>query len=112
MNKVISTILLLSFFVTGCSSYTTIDTNPSKAKVYVDGSYVGNTPLNYGDKSIAGTTKSVTLKKDGYKDKHVKISKEEAQVGPIIGGFFLLAPFLWSLGYPDNYTFEMESKDL
>ncbi|MBU2709193.1 PEGA domain-containing protein [Zooshikella marina] len=108
MKKTISTILILIFFVTGCASYTTIDSHPSKAKVYVDGNYVGDTPVDYGDKSIAGTTKSVTLKKDGYKDKNVKISKEEAQVGPIIGGFFVLVPFLWSLGYPDNYNFEME----
>ena len=94
-------------FLSGCASSTTISTAPADAKVYIDGQMVGNTPYKHTDTAVSGATKTVILKKDGYQDKQVTIRKEDAKAGPIIGGIFFLFPFIWTLGYPDSYSFEM-----
>lgn len=107
MRKLISVIIVVAF-VSGCASSTIIKTAPDDAKVYIDGNLVGTSPASYSDTAVSGTTKAVMLKKEGYKDKTVLIRKEEPQVGPIIGGMFFLFPFIWTLGYPDSYTFELE----
>ncbi|MBI5827539.1 MAG: PEGA domain-containing protein [Deltaproteobacteria bacterium] len=107
MRKLISVITIV-VFVSGCASTTLIKTVPDSAKVHVDGQLIGYSPVSYSDTAVSGTTKTVLLKKEGYKDKTGLIRKEEAQVGPIIGGLFFLFPFIWTLGYPDSYTFELE----
>ena len=34
--------------------------------------------------------------------------KSEFQAGPCLGGVLVLFPFVWILGYPDEYEFELE----
>jgi hypothetical protein len=48
------------------------------------------------------------LKKKGYKDFTGTIKKEKTEIAPIIGGIFLLFPFIWTLGYPEEYNLRME----
>lgn len=107
MRKLISVITVV-MFVSGCASSTLIKSVPDGAKATIDGKLIGTTPVNYSDTAVSGTTKTVFLSKEGYKDKTAIIRKEEAKVGPIIGGLFFLFPFIWTLGYPDSYTFELE----
>lgn len=95
-------------FLVGCSSTTMIKSNPPGAKLYIEGQYKCETPCTHSDTAASGTSKTVLLKKEGYKDFTGTIKKEETQAGPIIGGIFLLFPFIWMLGYPDEYSFEME----
>ncbi|MEN6373711.1 MAG: PEGA domain-containing protein [Smithella sp.] len=96
------------FFIVGCTSNTIIKSRPDGANVYVDNVKVGVTPLNYSDTAIAGTTKALKLKKDGYTPLETVIRKSEFQIGPCIGGLFVLFPFVWILGYPESYEFELE----
>ena len=107
MKKLLSVITVIAF-LSGCASSTLIKTVPEGANVNIDGSLIGTSPVSYSDTAVSGTTKTVLLKKDGYKDKTGIIRKEEAKVGPIIGGIFFLFPFIWTLGYPDAYTYELE----
>lgn len=108
MKKLISLLLIFAMLVPACASSTLIKTNPSHAKVYVDGRLIGTSPVTYRDTAISGATKTVLLKKEGYEDTTNMIRKEDVKVGPIIGGIFFLFPFIWTLGYPDYYTFELE----
>jgi len=108
MKKLISVVFAVAVFVSGCASSTLINTVPGGAKVYIDGQLLGDSPVSHSDTAVSGATKAVLLKKEGYKDKTTLIRKEEAKVGPIIGGLFFLFPFIWTLGYPDSYTFELE----
>jgi hypothetical protein len=76
--------------------------------VYIDGRYVGETPVTQKDSAVLGSSKTVVLKKDGYRDQLGTIRKEELAVGPLVAGIFFTIPLLWVLGYPDQYVFELE----
>ena len=104
----ITALTMVFFFLIGCASTTLIKSNPPGAKLRVDGQVVGETPHFYTDKAVAGTVKTVTLKKEGYKDFNGYIEREKLSVPALIGGIFLLVPFVWILEYPSRYHFEME----
>ncbi len=108
MKKKVIVLVTAVFFLVGCSSSTMIKSNPPAAKLYIDGLYKCETPCTHSDTAAAGSSKTVLLKKEGYKDTTGTIKKEKLAVGPLIGGIFLLFPFIWLLGYESEYTFEME----
>jgi hypothetical protein len=58
--------------------------------------------------AVAGTTRAVTLRKEGYKDYYGSIKREKFSVPTLIGGIFLIVPFAWILEYPPQYNFDME----
>lgn len=100
--------LWLAISVTGCTSTTLINSVPEGATVYLNGERVGTTPYTHSDTKIVGSSNTVTLKKNGYQDFTVVFSRsEEASVGAIIGGVFVLVPFLWTMGYKPTHTYEM-----
>ena len=114
MKKLTNLLLILisfSIVLSGCASKTLIDSEPSGAKLYIDGIHVGKTPYNYSDTKIVGSTTSVKMKKRGYKDFTGFFTRsEQAEVGPIIGGCIALVPFLWCMGYNPERTYELEKK--
>ena len=106
--KKIFVLLAGFFFLSGCTSTTLIRSNPPGARVQVDGRPLGETPYLYTDMAVAGTIRTVTLKKEGYKDHNAYIRREKFSVPNLIGGIFLIVPFVWILEYPPQYNFEME----
>ncbi len=108
MEKKLIVLVTAICFLVGCSSTTMIKSNPPGAKLYLDGQYKCETPCTHSDSAASGTSKTVLLKKEGYKDFTGTIKKEKTEVAPIIGGIFLLFPFIWMLGYPEEYNFAME----
>jgi hypothetical protein len=107
MKKLIA-LMTVFFFLFGCASATVIKSNPPGAKLYLDGQLKGETPYTYADRAAAGTMRTVTLKKEGYKDFTGHIKREELSVPALIGGILILIPLIWVLEYPPEYTFEME----
>lgn len=107
MKKVVAVVMAF-FFVIGCASSTVIKSIPPGAKLYLDGQVKGETPYTFTDRSIAGTWRNLTLKEEGYKDFIAHIKRDELSVPALIGGIFLLVPFLWIFEYPAEYAFEME----
>ena len=55
-----------------------------------------------------GTKKAVALKLDGYRSLSGSIEKDEVRILPLIAGLWLIIPWLWATGYPDEYIFELE----
>lgn len=109
-----SAALLLSVAVlfASCSSTTLIQSEPSGANVYMNGEYKGVTPYSYSDTKIVGSTTEVRLEKEGYEPLNTMLSRNEsADVGAIIGGFFFLFPFLWTMKYNPVHTYELRSLD-
>ena len=101
-------ILSTSILLSGCASATLFQTTPSGAKLYINEELVGNTPFTYSDTKIVGTTTIVKIKAEGYEDfNYVLKRNEEANVGAIIGGVFLLFPFLWVMDYKPMHNFEL-----
>jgi len=110
MKRVLAVAILIPF-VTACASATTIRSFPSGAKVYLNGEYVGETPVVHEDMEIAGSSKKVKLTHDGYRDQVGTIRKEELKVMPLVVGLCcLLIPLLWVTGYPDEYRFVLEKE--
>jgi hypothetical protein len=108
MKKKVIVLVTVICFLVGCSSSTLIKSDPPAAKLYLDGQYKCETPCTYKDTAPAGSSKTVLLKKEGYKDTTGLIKKEELVVGPLIEPILVLFPFIWIPGYPSEYTFEME----
>ena len=106
--KRLITLTTIFLFLSGCASTTLIKSNPLGAQLEVDGRFVGETPHFYTDQAVAGTAKRVTLKKDGYRDFDGFIRREKLSGPALIGGIFLIVPFVWILEYPSRYEFEME----
>lgn len=108
-TKFISFSLAVIIFFASCSSSTMIVSNPPKAKLYVDGEMVGETPYRHSDTKIVGSTTDIRMEKEGYKPLITDITKnEEADIGAIIGGLFVWVPFLWTLKYKSSHTFNLQ----
>jgi hypothetical protein len=106
--KSISVFMAVTVLITSCASATLIQSNPSGAYVYIDSQKKGTTPYSYCDTKIVGSSTNITLKKDGYQDLNVTLVRSEsADVGAIIGGFFLLFPFLWTMKYYPTHNYEL-----
>ena len=106
--KIVAALLASVVLFSSCASSTMIQSNPSEAKVYLDGESVGSTPYTMRDTKIVGSTTTVVLKKEGYEDFVTSISRnEEVDAGAIIGGIFLLFPFLWTMKYKPIHNYEL-----
>ena len=108
--RILIYIFCFIFVFMGCASTTTIKSRPDGATVYVDNVKIGTTPMQHSDTDIAGSTRSLKLTKEGYKPLETTIRKNELQWGPLIGGLLVFIPFIWILGYPGTYDFELEKK--
>ena len=106
----LSTKLFASAFflvlLTACSSTTVINSQPTGAKLYMDGSYKGQTPYTYSDTKIVGSTTQIRLSLDGYSDFYGSLTRsEQLDVGALIGGIFVWIPFLWIMDYNPDHTY-------
>ena len=91
-----------------CASSTVIQSNPTGAKVYFNSTVVGTTPYTHTDTKIVGSTTFVRLEKESYQPLNTSFSRDErADAGAIIGGCFLLFPFLWTMKYNPSRTYEL-----
>ena len=103
-----SFVLATAILLTSCSSTTMINSSPNGAKVYLNGELVGTTPYQYSDTKIVGATTAVKLEKEGFESFNTTFSRsEKADVGAIIAGCFVLVPFLWTMKYKPERTYEL-----
>lgn len=108
ITKATAMLLAGSVLLASCSSKTLIKSNPSGAKVYLNGASVGTTPYTHQDSKIAGTVTTIKLEKEGYEPLTGSFARNErADAGAIIGGIFLLVPFLWTMKYDPERTYDL-----
>jgi hypothetical protein len=113
MRKLIACLLAIAVLFTGCASSTLIQSNPSGAKLYVDGSLVGSTPYSHRDTKIVGSRTDVRMVKEGYETLYTSFSRdEEVAVGPIIAGLFVWIPLLWVMKYQPVHHYELEKASM
>lgn len=85
-----------------------IHSSPEGAKVYIDDAYRGKTPYALRDTKIVGTKTDVRLTKENYAPLKTSITKDEkVDVGAVIGGCFIGVPFIWTMGYLPEHTYEL-----
>ena len=108
--RLISLLIAVSVLISGCASTTIIHSIPDGAKVYLNEELAGTTPYLHSDTKIVGSTTRVRLEKEGYETLHTTFSRdEEVDAGAIIGGIFVLVPFLWTMKYKPAHTYELVS---
>jgi hypothetical protein len=108
MKSLVITLLFAALMAAGCSSTTTIRSVPSGANLYIDGSMVGKTPYTYSDTKIVGSSTTLRLKKDGFEEANLVMSRsEEFDAGACAGGVFVLVPFLWIEKYKAEHVYEL-----
>lgn len=96
------------FFLQACASSTIIQSQPTGAKLYLNGEPVGSTPYTMTDTKMIGSVTTVRLEAPGYETHNASITRnEEFDVGACIGGVFVLVPFLWLFKYKPTHTFEL-----
>jgi len=104
--------LALLIFLTSCSSTTLITSNPSGARVNINGENVGTTPYSNTDTKIVGSCNQLRLEKDGFKPFMTTFCRnEQVSVGAIIGGLFIWPIFLWVMEYKPGRNYELEPLD-
>lgn len=100
--------LAITFFFCSCASSTLIQSNPSGAKVYLNQEMVGTTPYNHEDTRMVGSRTNLELEMEGYSSISTFFSRdEEPEVGAIVGGVFLLFPYLWAMKYKPVRTYQL-----
>ena len=105
---VLLSFVILATSLMSCSSTTKLTSVPPDAKVYLDGALKGNTPYYHTDQSISGSQKILEIKKEGYDDFQTILTKKgRAHGGAIVGGIFLLIPFIWVVQYNIHYNYEL-----
>jgi hypothetical protein len=110
MNSTLRFLILVLICVVqyGCSSTTVLNSRPPGAKLYLNDDFKGTTPFEYSDTKIVGSTTSVKLTLEGYDDFHTTLHRDEqVNVGALIGGLFVLVPFLWIMDYDNQHTYEL-----
>ncbi len=108
MAAILLAFVILATSLTSCSSTTRIESYPSDAKVYVDGALKGTTPYDYKDFAVSGAIKQIEIKKEGYEDFQATLKKNERAHGwAIVGGIFLLFPFIWVVQYEKEHNYEL-----
>jgi hypothetical protein len=106
--KWVSLFLAVSIFFSSCSSTTVITSEPPGAKVFINGQRVGTTPFPYRDTKVVGSCNGLSLELDGYEPVNTIFCRDEAaDVGAIVGGLFVLVPFLWFMKYHPYRHYEM-----
>lgn len=106
--QTIGIILCSTILLSGCASTTMMQSIPTGAKLYMDGEPVGTTPYGHTDTKIVGSTTPFRMVLDGYQDYNGLLKRnEEANIGAIVGGVFLLFPFLWTMDYKPTHTYEL-----
>jgi len=109
--KAVALLLVISILFASCASTTIIQSEPTGAKLYLNGEPVGETPYTLTDTRIIGSTNTVLLTMNGYEDFLGSFSRdEEVDVGAIIGGIFFLFPFLWTMKYKPYHYYELKRK--
>jgi hypothetical protein len=107
MKKVsIIAVCIALMCIMGCASGGMINTIPSDVKVFDGDNMLGRTPYFYWDREPSEYTKELTLKKEGYADNKIKITKNVFYVHRLFAPPLLALP--WVLGYKPEYLFELE----
>jgi len=106
--RAIALSLTASVLLSGCASTTMIDSKPDGAKVYLNEELAGTTPYLHSDTRIVGSTTRVRLEKEGYETLHTSFTRnEKVDAGAIIGGMFIMFPFLWTMKYKPAHSYEL-----
>lgn len=100
-------VFVLLMFVSSCATTSRIESDPQGAKVYINGDYLGETPLQETLSNFIGNNYTIRLEKSGYRTL-VRVLDKEGKILEATAGYFLLVPLLWVYGPKSYYYFTMD----
>lgn len=91
-----------------CTHLTNINTEPEGAEVFINGVFVGTTPVTYRSRSGLPDTAILRIEKDGYEP--IKSATIDKVYRADISLLLLLAaivPYFFSARFEDDYVFKL-----
>ena len=103
----VTALLAAAAGASGCATTTNIHSDPEGAKLYLDGVYQGQTPvqLTLPDGTDYGF-KHVRLEMDGYAPTTLAMGRRQDSTR-LICGYFCLFPLLWVYKWDETYSFKL-----
>jgi hypothetical protein len=94
---------------TSCASTSRITTNPDKAKVYVNGIYIGESPCVYRYRAGLPETYILEVRKEGYRTlANATIDRSLRADVSLLLLLAAIVPYFFSARLEDQYVFELE----
>jgi len=111
MLRIICLLALGLVQLTGCSTATRFHSSPLGAKLYINGDYVGETPVVYDDAHSLPERLHIQIRKDGYEELDMYLDKQlsypmAAVMAVPWGG--VTATF-WGWKLDNDYRFDISS---
>lgn len=94
---------------TGCASLSTFNTDPPGAKLYVNGRYLGQTPVQFTSPRSFGHRYHVQLMKDGYQAQDFYL---DSRLSWVMGYLAPLFPPLLFWGWALDHTYDVRLPSL
>ena len=83
---------------------------PPGARIYINGKYIGETPLETERSDFVGTPHMITLRKKGYRE-ITAMAETEIKPIPLIFGLFVIVPLFWCIGPEEEQSYLMEPEE-
>ena len=105
-------VILIAFAYLACSTTSKIVSNPSGAKIYLNGDHIGETPVDFNSRTGLPERYHLELHKEGYQPVSLYIDAEMSMVWaftvvPLTNGIALL----WAWRLDDMYKIKLVPAD-
>ena len=102
-KHVFAWLLAALVLLSSCSSSILISSVPSKADVYANGEYIGQTPVRHRDSEVGGSLLDLQIEKEGYEVFTTGVEKRGRINLWALMGCWMLFPLAWLEMYPKRY---------
>ena len=102
--------VMTAFALTACSHRVNVNSNPTGARIYVDGEFRGLTPTSFVERSGRGKEYEIKLEKEGYR---TVVAKEKQGINLVFLGLSIFTcglGLLWSFTLEDKYDYSLEKE--
>ena len=108
MSTICRTLLLscLCASLAACSTASRFHTKPDGAKLYINGDYIGETPVVFTDRRGFPKRLHIQIRKEGYKDLDFYLDKSNDYLGMFLTLFYG-AGFFLSSSLDNDYHFDL-----
>ena len=108
MLKQLITIALVLPLVTACATSTRFHTTPEGAKVYVNGDFIGVSPVTLNDSKSLPKRLHIQVRHAGYKELDMYLDKRADYVNMVLSVLPYTAPLIfWGYTLDDKYRFNL-----
>lgn len=110
MLRIVCLLALGLVQLTGCSTASRFHSTPMGAKLFINGDYIGETPIVYDDAYSLPKRLHVQLQKDGYEELDMYLDKQMSYpMGAGIANPYFFAMTFWAWKLDNDYRFDLTS---